>query len=690
MNNQLPLPFNSITHGLTPMMKQYLDVKLQYKDAIVFYRMGDFYEMFFEDANIAAPILGIALTKRGQHQGNDIPMCGIPFHSCDSYISKLIEKGLKLAICEQMETPEEAKKRGSKSVVKREVIRIITPGTLTEDNLLNSNASNFLIAIAEVKGELSISWADISTGEFYTSLSSVDSFSNDLARINPKEILISERLYNQENIHFALADYRRIVTIQANSLFDISKAEHKIKKYYNVISSEVFGNYTQAELVSCGAILEYVELTQKTSQVKIRHPKKLNNSLFMTIDAATRRNLEINLTAGGEKSGSLFHLINKTKTSGGARLLAQYLASPLIDVEAINNRLDLVEFFIKNRELTEKVISILASIGDTERSLSRFSFNRGGPRDLQVIRDCLKAANILLSSFINFKVNIILQNHLNNLNNFDGLMLELEEALNEELPLLARDGGFIKQGYNARLDQLLDLKQNSQQQLQLLKLQYIKETGISSLKINFNNMLGYFIDITPQHVGKMNENIFIHRQTLANSVRYTTKELRDLERELVNLSDNIAKLEIEIYNQLVTIILEKSQELALFSFSISTIDVASSLAELAVHQNYCRPQIDNGDSFNIESGRHPVIEHLLRKEKQEFIANDCHLEKAQNLWLITGPNMAGKSTFLRQNALIAILAQVGSFVPARSARFGVVDKIFSRVGAADDLARGRS
>ena len=619
-------------------------------------------------------------------------MCGIPFHSADNYIAKLIERGQKLAICEQMESPEEAKKRGYKAVVRREVVRIITPGTITEDNLLNSGASSFLVAIAAVKEEVALSWADISTGEFYTSSSSFASLNNDIARINPKEILISDKLYQDESVNNALADFRRIVTIQANNLFDLSKADHKIKKYYNVLTSEAFGLYTSPELIACGAILEYVELTQKTDHLKISYPKRLNNNLFMSIDAATRSNLELNISSSGEKRGSLLHLINKTKTSSGSRLLTQYLAAPLIDVDAINNRLNLVEFFLKNLELTEEIIHILSSIGDVERSLSRFSFNRGGPRDLQVIKTSLNAANAILSSFAHFKGDItsFLQTHLTNLSGFENLILELDSALNDDLPLLARDGGFIKLGYNNRLDQLSELKSNGQQALQNLRAKYINETGINSLKISYNNVLGYFIDITPQHAGKMKDESFIHRQTLANSVRYTSIELRELEKDLLNVSDNILKLELELYNQLVANIISKAQELALFAHSISVIDVASSLSILALENNYSRPVIDNGLEFNILGGRHPVIENSLNKQKQEFISNDCHLPEDQNLWLITGPNMAGKSTYLRQNALIAILAQIGSFIPAKSAHFGIVDKIFSRVGAADDLARGRS
>lgn len=687
---QATLPFG-VQNNLTPMMKQYLNIKAEHPDAILFYRMGDFYEMFFEDATIAAPILAITLTKRGQHQNQDIPMCGVPFHSSDNYIAKLIEAGYKVAICEQLETPEEAKKRGAKSVVKREVVRIITPGTITEDNLLKNASSNFLLAIAAHKEQISVAWADISTGEFYVSKACEKSLTDDLARIAAKEILISDRLYRQENICSLLSDYRRIVTIQANNLFELSKAEHKFQQYYNVISSEVFGLYSQAELIACGALLEYIELTQKTSGLKISSPSRLNNALFMSIDNATRNNLELTRTMLGEKKGSLLSLIDKTKTSSGTRLLANYLAAPLVDVEAINNRLDLVEFFLKETQLRSDQSVLLKQIGDIERAISRLGFNRGGPRDLEIICCSLKSSDQILANFLYLETNapVILEKHLSNLSGFDELFTELNSALATDLPMLARDGGFIKKCYSPRLDHLNDLKENSQQRLNELRHKYIKETGITSLKINYNNVLGYFIDITPQHASKMGEQ-FIHRQTLANSVRYTSMELRELESELLNLADNIIKTELTLYQELVAKILEKSEALLLFSYSIAVIDVAISLADLAEDNNYCRPVLDNSVDFDIQNGRHPVIEISLNQQKQEFIANDCHLNPGKNLWLITGPNMAGKSTYLRQNALIAIMAQIGSFVPAKSAHIGIVDKIYSRVGAADDLARGRS
>ncbi len=688
---QQSFPFAS-DRNTTPMMKQYLDIKSEYPNYILFYRMGDFYEMFFDDATLAASVLGIALTKRGKHKEQDIPMCGVPFHSSDGYLSKLIEHGHKVAICEQMESPEEAKKRGYKAVVKREVVRIITPGTITEDNLLNSGSSNFLVSIAAIRGEVALSWADISTGEFYTTKTSFLSLNNDLSRISPKEILVSDKLYQNDDISSSLADFRRIVTIQANNLFDLKKAEHKIRKYYAIVSSEAFGLYSPVELIACGAILEYVELTQKSSESRIGFPKQLDNALFMSIDAATRCNLELNVSTSGERKGSLLHLIDQTKTSAGSRLLSQYFAAPLIDVDAINNRLNLVEFFLKNTELTQELISTMAHIGDVERSLARFSFNRGGPRDLQVIQKSLQSSDYMAASFAHFtgEISNYLQQYISNFSGFEGLLMELDNALSDELPMLSRDGGFIKPGYNHRLDQLNDLKNNSKQQLQNLRQKYIKETGINSLKISYNNVLGYFIDITPQHVSKMKDELFIHRQTLANSVRYTSTELRELESELLNLSDNILKLELSLYSQLVEEVLSKADALALLAHSIAVIDVSCNFAYIAVKNNYVRPIVDNSLEFKIKAGRHPIIEKSLNKEKQEFISNDCSLFGKQNLWLITGPNMAGKSTFLRQNALITIMAQMGSYVPAGSAHFGVVDKIFSRVGAADDLARGRS
>ncbi len=688
---QLNLPFNTQNINLTPMMKQYLDIKSQYQDAIVFYRMGDFYEMFFQDAVNAAPVLGIALTKRGQHLGDDIPMCGVPFHSSEAYIAKLIEKGFKVVICEQMETPEEAKKRGYKAVVRRDVVRIITPGTLTEDNLLKSNSSNFLLAIACAKDEIALAWTDISTGEFYASLSSINSLANDLSRICPKEILISTKIYEKEEVNCALADFRRIVTIQANNLFELNKAENKIKSYFKIITSDIFGNYSSAELIACGAVLEYVELTQKTLEhTTINYPKRLNNSAFMSIDAATRRNLEITLNTNGERKGSLLSLLDQTKTSCGSRLLYQYLSAPLIDIEAINTRLDLVEFFANNIDFTYQIISCLSHFGDIERCLSRFSFNRGGPRDLMVIKNSIFTANQLYQILSCENLITQLQVLITNFNGFDDLMIELSQALEEDLPLLARDGGFIKTNYHPKLDQLKQLKNDSKIALNDLKQKYIQLTGISGLKINYNNVLGYFIDITPQHANKMKEEFFIHRQTLANSVRYTSLELRELEKDLTNVEDNILKLELEIYQQLVSNILNKSVNLILLAHTIANIDIATNFAILAKENNYTRPTIDNSYDFVITEGRHPVIEYFLKKQKEEFIPNNCVLNKQENLWLITGPNMAGKSTFLRQNAIIVIMAQIGCFVPAKFAHFGAVDKIFSRVGAADDLARGRS
>lgn len=728
------------TTNATPMMKQYLDIKAVNQDSILFYRMGDFYEMFFEDATIASPILGIALTKRGQHLGEDIPMCGVPFHSCDSYIERLIEKGYKVAICEQMESPEEAKKRGYKAVVRREVVRIITPGTVTEDSLLGNSAANFLLAVSGVKDNIALAWTDISTGEFYTTQTNIISLNNDISRIDPKEILINDKLYSEERILNSLADFRRIVTIQANNLFDLKRSEHKIKQYYGIITHEALGSYSQSELIACGVILEYIELTQKTNSLKISIPKQINNAFYMSIDSATRRNLELTISTSGERNNTLLSVLNKTKTSMGFRLLNQYLASPLIDVSAINRRLDLIEFFIRNVELSTQISSLLPAIGDIERSLTRLYLNRGGPRDLYNIKQSLKAADNILACFSYFKGDLIdiLQNHLANLGNFDALTNELEDSLTDELPALARDGGFIKRNYNPKLDQLYDLKNNSKEQLALLKQKYITETGINSLKINYNNVLGYFIDVTPQHINKIKDEQFIHRQTLANSVRYTTMELRALESELINVSDNILKLELELYDHLVAKIIEKADQLTLFAHSIAAIDVAISLANLASENNYVRPHIEDSRVFNIEGGRHPVIEQSIKLQKQQFIANNCllsdikrisvklasargfeeeserktgvysevhedlstestykspaelELDRESNIWLVTGPNMAGKSTFLRQNALIAIMAQMGSFVPASSATIGIIDKIYSRVGAADDIARGRS
>jgi DNA mismatch repair protein MutS len=676
--------------ALTPMMQQYMNVKEQHKDCLLFYRMGDFYELFFDDAVQAARILDIALTKRGKHDSQDIPMCGVPFHSSDNYLYKLIRNGFKVAICEQLETPEEAKKRGYKEVVKREVVRIITPGTLTEEALLPAKEPNYLAALVKKDKTVAIAWLDLSTCEFYVTTAKIDTLSSELAKINPKELLISEKILEDNEIYNSLQEWKSILTPHVANFFDAKRAERNIKAFYEVETLSGIANFDLNEISVCGALIEYINITQKGSIPRLEFPHKLENTCFMVIDNATRRNLELFCTLSGERKGSLLSTIDLTLTNAGGRLFYQYLSAPLVDVTAIKNRQDIVEFFSSNQNLREQIRETLKKIPDIERALSRLSLNRGGPRDLLVIKtgltQALRVAELIEYSGIE-NVPEQLRQHLTDIGGYEQLLNELQAALKSEVPMLARDGGFVNPGYHSKLDELNNLQENSKELILNLREKYRSSTGITTLKIDRNNILGYFVDVTPQAASKLAIETFIHRQTLASSVRYTTIELRELETEIISSSETIQRFEIEIFNELLALANKYSDHIIKTAHAIAKIDVASSLGELAVQKNYCRPVIDNSREFKIENGRHPVVEAIT---SNSFIPNNCNLNPNQRLWLITGPNMAGKSTFLRQNALIAMLAQIGSFVPASYAHIGVVDRLFSRVGAADDLAKGLS
>ena len=677
----------------TPMMKQYLTIKSSYKDIILFYRMGDFYEMFFEDAVIAAKILNIALTKRGKHESTDIPMCGVPHHSSENYLHKLIESGHKVAICEQMESPEEAKKRGYKAVVRREVVRVVTPGTIMEDNLLEAKSANYLMSLTYCENEFALSWVDISTGEFSVTSTSILSLSSDIARLSPKEILLSDKLNQHDELTKILSDWKNILTPHVASFFDYFRAENKIKAFYNVATIESFGTLSKAQISAIGSILEYISITQKANLPGLNIPKIIAKNYFMTIDPASRRNLELTISTSGKRENTVLSQIDKTRTNMGGRLLNNYLSSPLIDIFAIDKRLDLVEYFYQNADLIKLISEHLKTISDIERAMARLSAGQGGPRDLNAVKFSLLNMRII-AELIEYS-GIEIKNQIRSLilafGGFDDLIDELAMAVKEEAPFHVKDGGFINQGYSPRLDDLYLSKTNGKVRIHELKNKYSQITGVQNLKITQNNVLGFFIEVTPQHSAKMSADIFTHRQSLANAVRFSTLELKELENEIVNSSDLIMRLEIDIFEALREKILEKNATIMLAAHNIAILDVAASLAEQALENNYTRPVLDESSDFEIIKARHPVVENYLKRENLgDFMPNDCLLKEQQKIWLLTGPNMAGKSTFLRQNAILAILAQIGSFIPAERARIGIVDRVFSRVGAADDLARGRS
>jgi len=691
----------------TPMMAQYLEIKQAHPGCLLFYRMGDFYELFFQDAEQASAALDIALTKRGQHLGEDIPMCGVPVHSADGYLSRLIRKGFKVAICEQMEDPAEAKKRGSKSVVKRGVVRVVTPGTITEDELLDARAHNYLAALAEAGGELGLAWLDISTGAFLAQPVTGPGLGATLARLAPGELVVPDRLLERPEAAEALAGLKDRLTPLPAARFDSANGTRRLEELFEVKALDAFGAFGRAELAAAGALVDYVALTQKGRLPRLLPPRRLAAGAVMEIDAATRRNLELTEALGGGRAGSLLATIDRTVTGAGARLLATRLAAPLTDPAAVARRLDVVGHFVAAEGLRQDLRARLRRCPDIERALSRLSLGRGGPRDLAAVRDALAAAGEL-RALLQAQPGEpdaaapLLAEAVRELGIHDTLIGRLARALAPEPPLLARDGGCIAAGYDASLDELRALRDDSRKLIAGLQRKYAEESGVASLKIKHNNVLGYFIEVTPTHADKIATGAgspFIHRQTLASAMRFSTVELSELEQKIASAAERALSLELQLFQDLVGEVLQRAEEIGRAARALAALDVATALAELAVTRRWCRPRVDDTTAFHVTAGRHPVVEAALAAAQEgAFVANDCRLEsgpdggdgKRGRLWLVTGPNMAGKSTFLRQNALIAVLAQMGSYVPAEAARIGVVDRLFSRVGAADDLARGRS
>jgi DNA mismatch repair protein MutS len=677
----------------SPLMAQYHAVKRAHPEHLLFYRMGDFYELFFDDAVKAAAALSIALTKRGKHEGGDIPMCGVPVHSAEGYLAKLIRQGFKVAVCEQLEDPAEAKKRGAKAVVRRDVVRIITPGTITEDSLLDARSHNYLAALAEAGSSLGLAWVDITTGDFQVQPIAASDVGAAFARLSPSEILLPDRLFQRPELAAALADWRAALSPLPSSRFDSDSARRRLEASFGVKSLDAFGSFERAEIAAAGVLVDYLQTTQLGKLPRLDPPRRLAAGAVMEIDAATRRNLELTRSLSGERQGTLLAAIDRTVTAAGARRLAEWLAAPLTDPAGIESRLDMVQAVLSDNRLREDLRATLKRTPDVERALSRLLVGRGGPRDLAALRDGLIAAAALRQRLGNVSgLPAGLASAAQALGEQGSLIDELSRALASELPLIIRDGGFIAPGYHDGLDELRGLRDESRRLVMELEARYRGETAIASLKIRHNNVLGYYVETTATHLDKLTGNGgFIHRQTMANAARFTTVELGGLEQKIASAGDKALALELDLFAGLVQKVTAVAQAVAAVGSALSLLDVVASFADLASEGEYCRPQVDASTVFRITAGRHPVVEEALAAHQAgSFIANDCDLGEAQRLWLVTGPNMAGKSTFLRQNALIAVLAQIGAFVPAREAHIGVVDRLFSRVGAADDLARGRS
>ena len=690
MTQSLSTPARAKVKSLTPMIAQYMSVKSAHPDSLLFYRMGDFYEMFFEDAEIGASVLGITLTKRGKSDGDDIPMCGVPVHSVDGYLARLIGAGHRVAICEQVEDPAEQKKRGGKGPLRREVIRILTPGTLTEDDLLVPRAYNYLAAMGRSGGRMAVAWADISTGDFAVQEVDQDRFEGLLSMLNPAELVFPAGM----DVPDAVAQLGICCTEQAPSLFDSTAGNRALCDYFGTSSLDGFGQFSRAMTSAAGALLAYMDLTQKGNRPRLRPLQSVVETGYMEIDPATRRSLEITRTLSGERKGSLLFAIDQTVTAAGARLLAQRIAAPLAESAVINRRLDLVSWFAAAGDLCDQLRVSMKSIPDIDRALSRLSLGHGGPRDLDALARGMLAGAELVADAGGAQSALAAPEDLPVL--YDAIMTaapvadDLAPALGDDLPLLARDGGFIRQGYDSALDELRALRDESRRLIAALQQDYCTSTGIASLKVKHNNVLGYHVDVRSTHADKlMQDDRFIHRQTTAQAVRFTTTALAELERDLSSAADRALARETDIFDRLREIALASAEKLGHAAAALARLDVATASAVIATSRNYCRPEVSDDILFDIKGGRHAVVESMLAPG-DSFIPNDCQLGDAGDLWLITGPNMAGKSTFLRQNAHIAILAQAGMFVPATAARIGVIDRLFSRVGAADDLARGRS
>ena len=676
---------------MTPMMAQFLEIKGQYPSALLFYRMGDFYELFFEDAVAASAALDIALTKRGKHNGCDIPMCGVPHHAAEGYLLTLIRKGFRVAVCEQLESPAEAKKRGSKSVVKRDVVRLVTPGTLTEDTLLEARKHNFLASFVKLREDYALAWVDISTGDLWVERISLVGLGPELARLRPSEIIVPE---NQlQDITEIIQDIDCSLTPLGPATFDSASGKKRLKDLFQIQTLEAFGTFDRVELAALGAIVDYLDVTQKGKLPLLQPPTQQSTSQIMQIDTATRRNLEITLTLNGGRRGSLLSTIDRTATAAGGRLLEQRISSPSLDYDEICSRLDAIEQMIANPTLRDKLRESLRKVSDLERALSRISLDRAGPRDVANIRNSLLKGIEIAAQFENVALCQVLDSGRSALLGHEPLIDLLSKAIIAEPPMLVRDGGFVELGFDADLDEARLLRDEGRGVISIMQSKYVKKANVQSLKIKHNNILGYFIETPSTHAEKMlapplNE-LFIHRQTTANQIRFTTVELSEIESKILNAGNRALEIEKRIFTHICEEILAVAEGIFSASKGLAIIDFSTSLAEFAVQENWVRPTIDDSRQFLITGGRHPVVEASVKNSGTTFIPNNCDLSDG-GIWLLTGPNMAGKSTFLRQNALITILSQMGSFVPAASAHIGLVSQLFSRVGASDDLARGRS
>lgn len=676
---------------LTPMLKQYFEIKNQYQDCLLFYRMGDFYELFFDDAKTASKILNIVLTDKNHNKpGDPIPMCGVPFHAYENYLVKLVRAGFKVAICEQLEDPAEAKKRGTKSVVKRDVIRVVTAGTLTEDSLLSATKNNYLASLVFTATKVSLSWVDMSTGAFFVQELDKGSLPSAIARLEPSEILVVDGMAQK---HPDVACYLNNVTELPENQFLYGTQKENVESF--LFQHHNNHPFEKGDIIAAGVLLSYMRETQKGIMPQLQNLEKVYPEHFMEIDLSTRRSLELTQSLSCDYNGkSLLSVMNRALTGAGGRLMHDWLSAPVVNPAVIDDRLNEVEFFVQQPDIRSKLRQYFKEVPDIERSLSRLSVGRGGPKDMIAIACALSAVPKIRLAVTGDYIPESLKRCLLRMGEHSGLIARISERIQDDPPVDLKNGNVIRENYSPELEELRNMKQNSRDKLMEMQARYVSLTGIQNLKILFNNLIGYHVEVPSKFADILFQNPewgFIHRQTMMNVVRFTTQELSELAGKILNAEAEAIKLEMQLFEELRLIVLAEADSLYETAGALAETDVTCALAVLAEENRWVRPTITTGFDFEIKGGRHPVVEEALKQEKNTFIPNDCDLgSENSRLWLLTGPNMAGKSTFLRQNAIITVMAQMGSFVPADSAKIGIVDKLFSRVGASDDLARGRS
>jgi len=677
-------PNPSSTPAPTPMMAQYHALKAQVPDCLLFYRMGDFFELFFDDAKAAAATLDIALTARGAQDGQPIPMCGVPVHAAEGYLARLIKAGHRVAIAEQTESPAEAKKRGgSKTLVARGIVRVVTAGTLTEEALLDAKAANWLVAVSEVGGDLAMAAADISTGRFEIGSVARGQMDAELARLSAAEIIVPDTFVPAPDGAYPCPRAR----------FDSAAGEARMKTLFGVATLDGYGAFSRAELSAAAGLLAYLDNAGQGTLPFLQPPERRQAAGHMLIDAATRESLELTQATDGGRRGSLLDAVDRTVTGAGARMLGADIAAPLTDRTEIEARLDLVALFERDDALRESLRSALKAQPDIGRALGRIAAGRGSPRDMGQLRDGLAEARRLHDRLGRIPERpALLDALLPNLAGHGALVDQLTRALVPMPPVDADKGGYIAEGYDAALDALRTSGGEGRRAIAALEAQYRTRTGIASLRIKHNGVLGYHVEVPAKHADPLMkaESGFTHRQTLAGVVRFNAPDLHDHAMQVGQAGAHALAAEAAHLEELTTAALDRRHAIATTADALARIDVAAGLAERACEGGWCRPTLVDHSCFDIAGGRHPVVESAVARSGGRFVANDCALSEDSRLWLVTGPNMGGKSTFLRQNAAIAVLAQAGSPVPATSATLGLVDRLFSRVGASDNLARGRS